>query len=306
MSILKVEWICAKVLPTFFLVTLLAPLTALAQIDILREKIEKILAASDATVGVGIMDLKTKDTITINGKRQFPMQSVYKFPLAMAVLHQIDQGKFSLDQKIHLTKKDLLPNTWSPLSKKYPEGNVDIPLSEILSLTVSLSDNNGCDILFRLLGGTRVVNAYIHDLGVEGIAIVATEEEMHLDWNTQFKNWCTPHAMLQLLDIFYQGKALSKSSNDFLWKAMTETTTGPRRIKGLLPIGTMVAHKTGTSGPNKEGLVAAVNDVGIVELPNGKQFAIVVYVSNSMKDEKTLELIIAELSKNSWDYFAKG
>lgn len=286
-----------------FLATFLTPTPSLAQIDQLRYNIEKILASSDATVGVGIMDLETRDTITVNGGKKFPMQSVYKFPLAMAVLHQVDQGKLSLDQKIHLTKNDLMPNTWSPLSKKYPEGNVDVPLSEILDLTVSLSDNSGCDILFRLLGGTRAVNTYIHDLGIEGIEIVATEEEMHRNWNVQFTNWCTPYAMLQLLDIFHQGKVLSKTSSEFLWSAMKETTTGPKRIKGLLPNGTQVAHKTGTSGPNKEGLTAAVNDVGVVTLPNGKQFAIVVYVSNSMKDANSLELIIAELSKVSWNYF---
>ncbi|MBA4057716.1 MAG: hypothetical protein C0490_23580, partial [Marivirga sp.] len=80
-----------------------------------------------------------------------------------------------------------------------------------------------------------------------------------------------------------------------------------KRIKGLLPAGTKVAHKTGTSGSNKEGLTAAVNDVGIVTLPNGKQYAIVVYVSNSTKDGTTLEGIIAEISEIAWDYFvAKG
>ncbi|MBA4053785.1 MAG: class A beta-lactamase, partial [Marivirga sp.] len=80
------------------------------------------------------MDLESGDTIIINGKKQFPMQSVYKFPVAMAVLHQVDQGKLSLNQKIHVAKNDLLPNTWSPLREKYPSGNVEVPLSEILEI----------------------------------------------------------------------------------------------------------------------------------------------------------------------------
>lgn len=222
--------------------------------------------------------------------------------LPLDALAQFDLLREKIE-KIHLAKEDLLPNTRSPLRDKYPSWNVEVPLREILALTVSLSDNNGCDILFRLLGGTRAVNAYIHGLGVDRIAIVATEEEMHLDWNVQFTNWCEPGAMLHLLEILYQSKSLSKSSNDFLWRAMTETTTGPKRIKGLLPAGTKVAHKTGTSGPNKEGLTAAINDVGIVTLPNGKNYAIVVFVSNSMKDDKQLENIIAEISKSTWDYF---
>lgn len=77
------------------------PLDELAQFDLLREKIEKILQESDAMVGVGIMDLENRDTLILNGKRQFPMQSVYKFPLAIAVLHQVNEGRLSLDQKIH-------------------------------------------------------------------------------------------------------------------------------------------------------------------------------------------------------------
>ncbi len=287
----------------FILFGVLHSLHTTAQIGLLRERIEKIVVREAATVGVGIMDLETGDTIVINGQKKFPMQSVYKFPLGMAVLKQVDEGKLSMDQMIYLEKGDLLPNAWSPLSKKYPDGNVDVTLREVLSLTVSLSDNSGCDILFRLLGGPNVVNSYIHGLGVDEIAIVSTEEEMHLDWNIQFKNSSTPSAMLQLLEIFYRGKALSKESTDFLWKAMAETTTGPRRIKGLLPSGTIVAHKTGSSGPNKDGLIAANNDVGIVTLPNGKHVAIVVFVSNSTNDEKGMENTIAEISKTAWDYF---
>ena len=83
------------------------------------------------------------------------MQSVYKYPLALAILNQVDKGIFSLEQKIHIKKEDLLPDTWSPLRKKYPDGNADITLDELLNITVSQSDNNGCDILFRLIGGTE-------------------------------------------------------------------------------------------------------------------------------------------------------
>lgn len=280
------------------------PINGLAQKEALKRKIEEIVLTAKGDVGVAMMGFENRDTLTFHGQGKYPMQSVYKFPLAMAVLDQVDKGKLSLDQKIHVEKTDLLPDTWSPLREKYPTGNVDVPLRELLSFTVSQSDNNGCDILFRLLGGTHSVQQYIHGLGVKGIAIAGTEEEMHKDWNVQFTNWCEPIAMLQLLDIFYKGKILSKSSNDFLWKIMTETSTGPNRIKGLLPVGTKVAHKTGSSGSTSEGLTAATNDVGIVALPDGKHFAIVVYVSNATADGKTLETVIAHISKAAWDYFS--
>ncbi len=208
-----------------------------------------------------------------------------------------------MSQSIHIEKKDLLPNTWSPLREKYPEGNVDIPLIEVIGYTVSQSDNNGCDILFRLLGGTKNVEDNIRSLGIADIAIAGTEEEMHSDWKVQFTNWCKPTTMVQLLELLYQKKTLSDTCNSCLWKFMVETTTGPNRLKGLLPIGTIIAHKTGSSGKNESGLTAAVNDVGIIILPNGQHIAIAVFVSNTTKDDKISEKVIADISRATYDFY---
>lgn len=285
-------------------VFLSAPVSA--QKQDLKVGILEIVGKANGTIGVGIMHLETRETTIVNEKHKFPMQSVFKFPLAMAVLDQVDKGKLSLDQKIHITKKDLLPKTHSPLREKYPDGNVDITLAEILDATVSWSDNNGCDILFRLLGGPEIVQTYIHNLGVKDIAIVATEEEMSRHWDVQFTNWCEPKAMLQLLNIFQKGKKLSKSSTDFLRKSMVDSPTGPKRIKGLLPKTAVVAHKTGTSGTNDKGVTAANNDVGIITLPDGKHIALVVYISNSTLDEKGRDLVIAQIAKAAYDHYAES
>jgi beta-lactamase class A len=276
---------------------------AAAQQQSLRADLEQIVKTADARVGIALLHLESRDTLSIHGKQHFPMQSVYKFPLAMAVLNQVDKGKLSLDQKVHIRKEDMLPNTWSPMAKKYPQGNADVPLSELIMHTVSLSDNNTCDMLFRMLGGPKSVERYVHGLGIKNIAIVATEEEMHRDWNIQFTNWCEPTAMVQLLDIFYKQKALSKVNNDYLWKWMVETPTGMHRLKELLPAGTVVAHKTGTDGPNAEGVVGAINDAGIITLPDGKHIALVVYVS-MLKDEKKAEDTIARIAKACYDYYS--
>lgn len=273
-----------------------------AQIKSLKSEIEEISHLSKGTVGAAVMDLSNGKNFVFNKNVKFPMQSVFKFPLAMAILDQVDKGKLTLDQKIFVAKKDLLPDIWSPLREKYPEGNVEVPLAEILAFTVSQSDNNGCDILFRLLGGTANLQKYVGSLGIKDIAIAATEEEMAKEWSVQFTNWSKPKAMLELLEIMYRGDKLSKSSNDFLWKTMLETSTGTNRIKGLLPAGTSVAHKTGTSGTNDKGVTGAINDAGIVTLPNGKKFAIVVFIANSPDDPKYSENIIAKISKAAWDY----
>ncbi|MCU0436981.1 MAG: class A beta-lactamase, subclass A2 [Raineya sp.] len=268
----------------------------------IRKKIDSLINTKKAEIGIAIYDLQTKDTITWGNHRKYPMQSVYKFHLALAVLNHVDKGKLSLEQKILVKKSDLLPNTWSPLREKYPQGNIELPLSEIIHYTVAASDNNGCDILFRLLGGTKKVHQYIKSLGIKEIAIKATEEEMHKEWNVQFTNWTTPLATVQLLQIFHQKNILSKKSQEFLWKTMIETSTGLKRMKYLLPKNTIVAHKTGTSG-DKDGITSAINDMGIIQLPNGNYIAVCVFVSNSKESFETNEQIIADITKLIWDYY---
>jgi beta-lactamase class A len=288
----------------FIAAIIILPGALVAQKSDFKTEIEAIAKTVPGTVGVAIMDLKTKEALVVNEKHHFPMQSVFKFPLAMAVLDQVDKGKLSLTQKYHVTKEDVQPKTHSPLRDKYPDGNVDVTLADLLTNTVSLSDNIACDILFKLAGGTKNVQSYIHGLGIKDIAIVADEAEMSKNWNVQYTNWCEPKAMSQLLDIFYQGNKLSKTSHDFLWKIMVEGPTGLNRIKGLLPQGTVIAHKTGTSGSNEKGMTGAVNDAGIMKLPNGKNIAVVVFVSNSTADTKAIELVIARVAKAAWDHYS--
>lgn len=281
---------------------LLFPIMTFAQQAKFKSEIEIISKQANGIVGVGVMDLQTNETLLINQDHKFPMQSTFKFPLAMAILDLVDKGKYKLDQKIHVKKAQLEEETHSPMRDKRPNQDFDITIGELLSYSVSESDNNACDILFELAGGTKKVNDYIHSLGVKDIAIVATEKEMKAGWDVQYTNYARPSAYLQLLQIAYERRKLSKASHDFLWKTLTEGPTGLKRIKGQLPKGTIVAHKTGTSGTNK-GIAAATNDVGIVELPNRKAIAIAVFVSDATAELDTRELVIARIAKAVWDYY---
>ncbi|MDO8899617.1 MAG: serine hydrolase [Bacteroidales bacterium] len=121
-----------------------------------------------------------------------------------------------------------------------------------------------------------------------------------------FQNWTTPKAASTTLKLFYENRnnLLSKTSYEFFWKTNKETTTGKNRIKGQLPEGTIVAHKTGWSGTNKEtGITAAVNNIGIVFLPNGQYFIISVFVSESKENFDTNEKIIADIAKATYDFY---
>ncbi len=283
--------------------TFALPTTA-QTLDSLRQNIQRIVSAKSVEVGVAIMSGDGKDTLSINGDKHLPMQSVFKFHIALALLSEIDKGKFSLQQKITIKQNELLPDLYSPIREKYPQG-VTLTLAEIVEYTVSQSDNVGCDVLLRLLGGPSAVEKYFLSNKFKDISIKINEETMQRNWDKMFLNWTTPKTANQVLSAFYRNdkKFLSKRSYEFIWNVMKATQTGKARLKGLLPEGTVVAHKTGYSGTNKEGIMAAVNDIGIVFLPNGRHFYISVFVTNSKENLDTNEKIIAEIAKATWEHF---
>jgi beta-lactamase class A/beta-lactamase class A VEB len=274
--------------------------------DLLRNKIEQIVSDKNAVVGVSIIGNNGKDTLSLHGDKRFPMQSVFKFHIALAVLSEIDKEKLSLDQKIEIGKDELLPEDfWSPLRDENPNGGI-FTIERLIQYSVSHSDNTACDVLIRLIGTPKTVEEYIKKSGINDIQITFNEEEMQAKWENMFQNWTTPKAASQTLKLFYENKSnlLSKSSYDFFWKTNKETTTGKDRIRGQLPERTVVAHKTGWSGTNKQtGITAAVNNIGIVFLPNGEYFIISVFVSESKENFDTNEKIIADIAKATYDFY---
>ena len=271
----------------------------------LKKEINQKIKGKNATIAVSVLDFETKKSLDINGNKKLPMLSVFKFHIALEVLNEVDKGKFDLDQKILIKKSDLLENTWSPIRKKYPEGNIEMPLSELLKYTVAQSDNNGCDILLRLLGGTYIVQKFMDENGIKNVKIIYNEEKMHEGFQFHYGNWTTTNSANDLLKKFNDEKLISKNSTKFLMETLLETNTGNTKLVAQLPKGTPVAHKTGSSGKNEKGLTIAENDIGIVTLPNGKKYAISVFVSDSMESEETNTKTIADISKIVFDYFSR-
>jgi beta-lactamase class A len=267
----------------------------------LRQRIEKIARAAQGRVGVSAMVLETGQSMVLNGKQRFPMQSVYKLPIGMAVLAQVDRGKVQLDRKIRIEASDVVPV--STVLDQKAQGK-EFNLAELLKYMISDSDNTACDALLRLIGGPQVVTPYLQSLSVSDIVVANTEKELAQDKAVQYRNYATPDATVVLLRALHEGRGLSESSQALLLRLMTETSTGLKRIKGMLPNGTVVAHKTGTSS-TVDGVSAATNDVGLVTLPNGHHLAIAVFVSDAKADMATREAAIARISRAAWDEWSK-
>jgi beta-lactamase class A len=229
-----------------------------------------------------------------------PMQSVFKLPLGLTILHQVEQGKFSLDQPIRFRPEDrILPKPYSPLQDKYPNAGVDVPLRTLLQMTVSLSDNTAADILLRLAGGPKVVGEYIASLGVTGFNLRDGERALHREMPLQYRNWFEPRGAVQLLRRIADRSPLTAEHTGLLLGWMRPPTpTG--RLDGDLPSGTTVAHKSGTSDVDN-GLSHAFNDIGLIALPDGRQLAVAVFVTDSTADEATRKKVIARIGRAAYD-----
>lgn len=271
----------------------------------LKKEILQITKGKNAMVAVSVLDFEKNNSVHINGNKKLPMLSVFKFHIALAVLNEVDQGKLSLDKNIFIKKSDLLENTWSPIRERFPDGNIEMTLGELIKYTVAESDNNGCDILLRLIGGTETVQKFINSKGIRNFTIKVNEEQMHKGFEFMYLNLTTTNSANQLLQDFFNKKIVSKTSTDFLMTTLLETSTGRNKIVAQLPENIPVAHKTGSSGKNEKGLTIAENDIGIVTLPDGRHYAISIFVSDSMESEATNTKMIADISKIVFDYFSK-
>jgi len=271
----------------------------------LRSLISELSDSSKGHLGVFIKIPETGDTLSFHNQEHYVMQSVFKFPIAAFILKQVDEGKLKLDQKIFVRKAEL-HKTVSALYEKYPDGNVYIRVREILEDMVTKSDNNACDLLLKLAKGPAVVQKFINGLGITDFQMKVNETGMAGSWERQYLNWTTPSSLVSLLEMTLAQKVLSKSSNELLRKWMRETYVTPKRIRFFLPIGTIVEHRSGTSGTNEKGLSPGTNDIATITLPTGKHLCIAIMITDSYASDVQRDAIIAKIAKAAFDEFSRG
>ena len=277
----------------------LISISSFSQISIIKDKINRIIQDKNAGIGVAILDLNSNESVVINGEEHYPMQSVFKFPIALKVLHDVDSGKTKLNDSIFISYAELKNKTWSTIQEKYPNGNIKMPLSDIIYYMVALSDNIGCDVLLKHYGGASAVNHYLRSIGINNMTIKINEAEQQSKPDRQVKNWATPNEAINLLTMFYKNSLLKPTTQNFLWETMKKTATGS--IKRKLTKGISVIHKTG-SAPNIKNGTAVNNDIGIMIFPNKKAVAYAIFIKDSKETSDTNYNLIAEIGKIIADY----
>ncbi|AUD02157.1 class A beta-lactamase [Spirosoma pollinicola] len=266
----------------------------------LQKQIATIAKSIPGRVGVAASVVETGEVVQWQGNAEFPMQSVYKLPIAMAVLNQVDEGRLKFDQRVNVEKVNYIAKPQhSPIRDEYQDGTV-ISISELLRYAVSESDGSASDIVMAQAGGPAVVMSYLNSIGVRDIKVADTERTLGLDATSQYRNWAKPVEAVKLLGLLQQGVGLSASSRSYLLRLMTETETGLNRLKGQLPQGVKVAHKTGTS-QTTNGVTAATNDIGLITVDEHKHIALAVFIKDSAASTKEREAVIAQVAKLVYD-----
>lgn len=268
-----------------------------ARLDALKSSIEALPGMREARVGVALL-IDGRQELLIDDRPDYPLMSVMKLPLAMAVLDRLEREGRRLDERVPFTGEELDAETWSPMREAYPEGCTELTLRDLLLYALQQSDNNATDLLFDRVVSPREVTDYLRGLGLDQQAIVFTEREMGEKPQRCLQNTMSPRCAVQLMEMLLSRPMLRAENRDFLLEALAGCRTGQMRIAaGLkeIPVEAM-GHKTGT-GPELPGRgLVGINDLAFVRLANGHRYCLAVFVKDTTLPLAEAEALIAELS----------
>lgn len=296
----------------------------------LEAEMERVSTVGGGVVGAVAIHVETGRTARLRPAERFPMASTFKIPIAVQILDLVDRGEESLDRMITIEPRDLHPGSGT-LSQLFVQPGVALSVRNLLELMLLISDNSATDVLLRLAGGPAAVTEKMRELGLDGIRVdrptagliadylgvtdlphemewslamwkervdglpAATRDAAAAKFQRDERDTATPLDMARLL-VKIQKREVRRA--DLLLDILRRCQTGDARLKGILPEGTVVAHKTGSMG------TAITNDVGIITLPaNGGHVAVAVYVKASDQPAAARERAIAEIARAVRDYF---
>jgi beta-lactamase class A len=265
------------------------------------ELIRHLMTLCDAAggdVGVAVTHVETGRTLDVAGAKKLPLYSVFKLPLAVSVLKEVEEKGLRLDRKVRVTPADVISGSQfnTDLWRKPTEKTV----AELLEFSIVRSDNTSSDKLLELVGGPAGVTERMRSLGFKNIDVVSTVHEFSA--HPEKLNMGAASELADLLAQLQNGKLLRPPQTELLLGFMMRAMTGERRLRGNLPAGTPVADKTGTGDAG-----AATNDVGIITLPEGKgHLAMAVLISGSKLTAEAQEKLIADLARLVYDFYVSA
>ncbi|WP_277586738.1 serine hydrolase [Psychrobacillus antarcticus] len=294
----------------------------------LQQKIESYIDNIDATFGIYIKHLETKEEVNIKEHQLFQMASVVKVPILVTLYEKVYKGEIDLHERIKLVEEDYVPGSGVFQEMQY---GIEPTIKDLATMMIIVSDNLATDKVLSILGGTHQVEEKMHQLGLNNIYTKHTIWELlslsagipaqpyslklfdeiierlidgKYDWNSIVfqesteNNVSSAKDMSLLLEKIALGDFVSEKCSSEIREILFKQHF-QQRIGGLLPRNKKVANKTGSLG-------TMFNDTGIVYLPDNKgEFVITVYsIGNSLEykgDEP-----IARIAEIAYQHFMKA
>lgn len=251
-------------------------------------------------VGFFVLNAEDGKYFGQNKEKLFPMQSVCKLPVSIAILRLADLGKLSPQDKLTVTKADIGPYH-SPIKELINKGQTEFTIRDLITRAICESDNTACDVLIEKAGGAQMVTKLLRDCGVKGVRIDRPEKQLQPDslkidkYVVDPRDSSSPADMVDLLKKLNEGKLLSATSTKLVLEDLFNTRTGPNRLTAGLAPGWKLGHKTGT-GQDVDGKNAGTNDVGILVGPTGETIYIAVFTIGSRSPIEARERLMAKLA----------
>lgn len=268
----------------------------------LAERLERIVAEYPGEIGVAVI-FDSADTVAVNDVAKYPMMSVFKLHQAVALCADFYRRGVSPDTVLTIRRYELDPDTWSPMLREHTEKEFALPVRELMRYTLTQSDNNASNLMFRRLLGVGATDRFIATLiPRESFRIAWTEADMKADHRKAYVNATSPRGAAALIDRLFTDSLMGADLQRFLQNTLSECRTGTDRIAAPLldKQGVTVAHKTG-SGYSEGGVLAAQNDVAYVTLPDGHHYALAVFVKDFRGSEAEASAAIARISQTVYE-----
>ena len=281
--------------------------------------------ARPGLLGIAVLDPQSGTEWHVNADRAYPMMSVFKAPLAAAVLARVDRGDIALEQTVTLTRAEVTAGSAVPsIGAHFRGDSMTFTVRQLLTAAVSESDNTAADALVKLLGGPASVTAFLRAHGIErmhldldeaGIARIfdnlgpsgqppagetpaAEAQRLQHGYQTFLadpRNRSTPEAAVVFLRKLWRKELLSPNSTRYLLGLM-EAQTVPNRLRAGLPIDIKLADKCGTSS-TIDGRTAAFNDIGILTAPDGRSMIVAAFLTDSPATQVERDALFVDLGR---------
>ena len=285
-----------------------------ARQEMLEARLQQIGEGFAGEVGIAAVEVASGATMAYNGDRPFPQQSVSKLWVSLTALDLVDEGALDLSEPVAIRREDLTVFYQPIRDIVRTRGVFRTDYRDLMERALTQSDNTANDRLLRRVGGTQAVEAFMRRKGIEGVQFGTDERSKQsaiagLDWRPSYSigrnfyeardrvpddrrreafedylddpiDGASASGMAQALARLARGELLSPRSTEFILSTLENTKSGPKRLKGGVPSGWSIAHKTGT-GQVFDGDQSGYNDVGVLTAPDGTQYALAVLIART-------------------------